>query len=204
LQTLRAPDFANLAFWVHDIRRRRGIGSSARFGQLFNQKLSDEYFETLSAQKIMQNELYLTMIYRPVVSGRRLVERSADVATLQSEQDQAVGKLQELAGNLEAVLKDYAPYRLGMYEGSNGITFSETLELFGYLLNRIDEPVPVLDAPIHAYLPVSRHLFSDRTGDFVVGAPDGNNRFGAILNIKEYTDATYPGILNALKYLEFE
>jgi len=204
LQTLRAPDFANLAFWVHDVRRRRRIAGSASFDQVFNQALSDDYFETLSSQKIMQNELYLTMIYRPVVAGRRLVERSADVAKLQSEQDQAIAKLQELAGNLEAVLKDYAPYRLGMYEAANGVTFSETLEFFGYLLNRTDEPVPVLDAPIHAYLPVSTHLFSDRTGDFVVVTPQGDNRFGAILNIKEYTDATYPGILNALKYLEFE
>ena len=41
LQTLRAPDFANLAFWVHDVRRRRRIGGTARFGQAFNQALSD-------------------------------------------------------------------------------------------------------------------------------------------------------------------
>ena len=106
----------------------------------------------------MQNELYLTMIYRPVVSGKRLVEKSADVGRLQSQQDQAIAKLQELAGNVEAVLKDYSPYRLGMYEAANGVMFSETLEFFGYLLNRLDEPVPVLDAPVHAYLPVSRHL----------------------------------------------
>ena len=204
LQTLRAPDFANLAFWVHDIRRRGRIASADRFPQLFNQALSDAYFESLSSQKIMQNQLYLTMIYRPVVSGRRLVERSADTAKLQAEQDQAIAKLQELAVNVEAVLKDYAPYRLGVYESATGVAFSETLQFFGYLLNRVDEPVPVLDAPIHAYLPVSRHLFSDRTGDFVVATPQGENRFGAILNIKEYTDATYPGILNALKYLDFE
>lgn len=204
LQSLRAPDFVNLAFWVHDVRRRRRIGGSGTFDQAFNQALSDDYFQALSSQKIMQNELFMTMIYRPFVSGRRLVERSSDVVKLQSEQDQAIAKLQELAGNLEAVLKDYAPYRLGMYEAANGVTFSETLEFFGYLINRIDEPVPVLDAPIHAYLPVSRHLFADRSGDFVVATPQGDNRFGAILNIKEYTEATYPGILNALKYLDFE
>lgn len=152
----------------------------------------------------MQNELYLTMIYRPVVTGKRLVEKSADTARLQAEQDEAIAKLQELAGNLEAVLKDYAPYRLGMYDGDNGIAFSETLEFFGHLINRIDEPVPVLDAPIAGYLPVSRHLFASRTGDFVINTPHGENHYGALLNIKEYTDATYPGILNRLKYLDME
>ncbi len=204
LQTLRAPDFVNVAFWVHDVRRVRTIKDASRFRGHFNQSLSDAYFAGLASQKSMQNELYLTMIYRPVVEGKRMMEKSADRARLQSEQEQAVAKLEELAANAEAVLKDYSPYRLGMYEGREGLVFSETLELFGYLLNRIDEPVPVLRAPIYGYLPVSRHMFSSRTGDYIVSAPDGRSHFGAMLNIKEFSDATYPGILNGLKYLDFE
>ncbi|MCL1501266.1 VirB4 family type IV secretion/conjugal transfer ATPase [Xanthomonas nasturtii] len=204
LQTLRAPDFANVAFWVHDVRRRRKIGSGGRFRQSFNQNLSDEYYAALSSQKIMQNELYFSMIYRPVVTGRRLVEKSANPDRIRAEEEQAVAKVVELATNVEAVLKDYSPYRLGMYEAKNGVVFSETLEFLGYLLNRIDEPVPVLQAPVPAYLPVSKHMFANKTGDFVIRTPDGVNHFGAILNIKEYADGTYPGILNGLKYLDFE
>jgi type IV secretion system protein VirB4 len=64
--------------------------------------------------------------------------------------------------------------------------------------------VPVLPAPVYSYLPVSKQRFSAKTGDFVVTTPHGLNHFGAILNIKEYTDGTYPGILNGLKYLGFE
>ena len=131
LQTLRAPDFVNVAFWVHDVRRRRSISTHSRFDQVFNQDLSDGYFAGLSTQKIMQNELYITMMYRPVVSGKRFVEKSADHRQLQALQDQAVAKIQELAGNVEAVLKDYAPYRLGMYEAKKGVVFSEALEFFG-------------------------------------------------------------------------
>jgi len=204
LQTLRAPDFVNVAFWVHDVRRRRRLKDHSRYGQAFNQTMSDAYYDALSAQKLMQNELYLTLIYRPIVSGKRFVEKSGDLGRLESEQLQAVSTVLELAGNVEAVLKDYAPYRLGMYEAANGVVFSEPLEFYGYLLNRIDEPVPVLPAPVCNYLPVSKHRFSAKTGDFVVTTPDGVNQFGAILNIKEYTDGTYPGILNGLKYLDFE
>jgi type IV secretion system protein VirB4 len=204
LQTLRAPDFVNVAFWVHDVRRARSIRDVSRFKGHFNQSLSDAYFAGLASQKSMQNELYLTMIYRPVVEGKRMMEKSTDRDRLQSEQDQAVAKLEELAANVEAVLKDYSPYRMGMYEGREGLVFSEALELFGYLLNRIDEPVPVLRAPIYGYLPVSRHMFSARTGDYIVNTPDGRCHFGAMMNIKEFSDATYPGILNGLKYLDFE
>ncbi|MBU6246285.1 MAG: VirB4 family type IV secretion/conjugal transfer ATPase [Xanthomonadaceae bacterium] len=204
LQTLRAPDFVNVAFWVHDIRRRRRLRDHSRFGQAFNQSLSDAYFEALSSQKLMQNELYLTLLYRPVVSGKRFAEKSADLTRLETEQADAVNTILELAGNVEAVLKDYSPYRLGMYEAANGVVFSEALEFYGYLLNRIDEPVPVLPAPVPEYLPLSKQRFSAKTGDFVLTTPDGANQFGAILNIKEYTEGTYPGILNGLKYLDFE
>ncbi|MBB4592333.1 VirB4 family type IV secretion/conjugal transfer ATPase [Xanthomonas cannabis] len=204
VQTLRAPDFANVAFWVHDVRRRRKISDSSRFRQSFNQALSDEYYAALSGQKIMQNELYFSMIYRPVISGKRLVEKSSDPNKIRVEEEQAIAKVIELATNVEAVLKDYSPYRLSMYEAKNGIVFSESLEFLGYLLNRIDEPVPVLQAPVSAYLPVSKHMFANKTGDFVIRTPDGINHFGAILNVKEYADGTYPGILNGLKYLDFE
>lgn len=193
LQTLRAPDFVNVAFWVHDVRRRRRLKDKSRFDQAFNQSLSDAYFSALSEQKLMQNELYLTLIYRPVVSGKRFAEKVRDIGQLEAEQMHAISTIQELAGNVEAVLKDYAPQRLGMYESGNGVVFSETLEFFGYLLNRIDEPVPVLPAPVHHYLPVSKQRFSSKTGDFVLTTPSGENHFGAILNIKEYTEATYPG-----------
>lgn len=204
LQTLRAPDFVNVAFWVHDIRRRRGIKNKSQFQHAFNQELSDGYYEALSNQKLMQNELYLTMLYRPVVSGKSFAEKSADVTRLQAEQTQAITTILELATNVEAVLKDYAPSRLSMYETPNGIVFSEAFELYGYILNRIDEPVPVLNASVPDYLPVSRQRFSAKTGDFVLTTPNGVNHFGAILNVKEYAEATYPGILNGLKYLDFE
>ncbi|MBD8634697.1 VirB4 family type IV secretion/conjugal transfer ATPase [Stenotrophomonas sp. CFBP 13725] len=204
LQSLRAPDFVNVAFWVHDVRRRRKLKSRSTFRERFNQDVSDVYMDMLSSQRIMQNELYMTMIYRPVVAGKRFVEKSGNVERLQAEQEQAVDKLMELAGNVEAVIRDYAPYRLGMYEAANGVVFSETLEFFGYLINRIDEPVPVLAAPVADYLPVSRHMFSPKTGDFVINTPNGENHFGAILNIKEFAEGTWPGVLNGLKYLDFE
>lgn len=204
LQTLRAPDYINVAFWIHDIRRKRSLRTGAGFRHRFNQQLSDQYHELLSSQRLMGNQLYLTMLYRPQVSGKRFAEKSSDTTLLKAQQDEAVAKLLELATNVEAAITDYAPYRLGMYEAENGVVFSETLELFGYILNRVEEPVPVLGAPVPSYLPVSRHLFSTKTGDFAINPPTGPSQYGALLNIKEYPDGTYPGILNGLKYLDFD
>ena len=44
LQSLRAPDYVNVAFWVHDIRRHRSIDLRPEFQESFNQSLSDRYF----------------------------------------------------------------------------------------------------------------------------------------------------------------
>ncbi|WP_434779724.1 VirB4 family type IV secretion/conjugal transfer ATPase [Neisseria sp. Ec49-e6-T10] len=204
LQTLRAPDYTNVAFWVHDVRRRRKIQLPSKFQETFNQELNDDYFHLLSSQNIMQNELYLTMIYRPVVSGKRFAEKSSNIDILKEQQESAISQITDLASNVEAVLHDYSPYRMGMYEASNGIVFSETLEFFSYLINRADEPVPVLKAPVYEYLATSRHMFGTKTGDYVIRTSNGADHYGAMLNIKEYPDATFPGILNGLKYLNFE
>lgn len=204
LQSLRAPDFENLAFWAHDIRRRRPISTSARFPHQFSQRLHDLYMERLSTKRLMQNELYLTMVYRPVVSGKRFTAMARDIEVLRKEEKACLQKIYELAGNVEALLQDYAPYRLGLYESIHKQVFSENLELYGYLLNHADEPVPVLSAPIYDYLPTSRHIFNPGSGDFAVRTSNGDNHYGAMLNIKEYADSSWPGILNGLKYLEFE
>ena len=56
LQTLRAPDYVNVAFWVHDIRRHRSINLRSIFQETFNQTMSDSYFNRLSQEKMMNNE----------------------------------------------------------------------------------------------------------------------------------------------------
>ena len=203
LQSLRAPDYVNVAFWVHDVRRRQRIDARPRFTGDFNQSMSDLYHQRLSSQKLMQNELFLTMLYRPSPDGKVLHEKHGNLGRLEAEQREALDRIDELSASVEAVLKEYAPRPLAMYEADNGVVFSELLELQGYLLNQVDEPVPVLAAPVRDYLPVSRQMFSSRTGDFMINTPDGRTVYGAILNIKEYPEGTHPGVLNGLKYLDF-
>ena len=204
LQALRAPDSVNVAFWTHEIRRHCRPWRGALPPAGFNREVGERYYRQLASQRSLCNRLYLTLIYRPQAGNGHLLGHATDIAGLRAEQESALAKLLELAGNVEAVLHDYTPRRLGLYEGGKGQVFSETLELFGWLLNRVDEPVPVLPAPIGNYLPVSRHLFSPDSGDFVITTPTGSHHFGAILNIGEYAEATFPGILDGLKYLDFE
>ena len=86
LQSLRAPDYVNVAFWVHDVRRRQRIDARPRFTGDFNQSMSDLYHQRLSSQKLMQNELFLTMLYRPSPDGKALREKHGNLGRLEAEQ----------------------------------------------------------------------------------------------------------------------
>ena len=67
------------------------------------------------------------MIYRPNAENKKLAAKSTTLPQIENEQKQAISVLDELATNLEAVLKDYIPHRLGLYENDYGVSFSETL-----------------------------------------------------------------------------
>lgn len=203
LQTLRAPDYPNVAYWAHDVRRRRVMKFDGRFSDDFNQSVNDRYMGQLNRGKLMINELYFTLVFRPN-GGVRLAPNFTKLEEIRDAQAADIGKVLELCANVEASLVDYQPRALQCYEGSNGQVFSELYELVGFLLNHTDEPVPVHAAPAWSYLPTSSHGFSPTNGNFVIRTSDGIDHFGAILDIKEYPENTFPGILNGLKYVPCE
>ena len=203
LQTLRAPDYTNIAYWVHDIRRRRTMTFDGKYATQFNQFVNDRYFDTLNRDKLMLNELYFTLIYRPN-AGAKVPSLASTIEAIRKEQEGDVAKVIELASNVEMGLSDYSPRRLGTYVGRNSQLFSEVYEFYSFLINHTNEPVPVLHAPAWAYIATSQYAFSSGNGNFSIRSSDNVDCFGAVLNIKEYADNTFPGILNGMKYVGCE
>lgn len=203
LQSLRAPDYPNISFWIHDIRRKSQVKISRGNQSGFNLRLTDEYFQKLNQSKLLENELFLTLIYKP--TEKKSAFSSIDsLPELEKQLVAELSKVEELAAALETSLVDYEPYRLGIYENSEGIGFSETLEFFGFLINHVNEPVPVLNSRINHYLPTSEYIFNEKTGNHLIKTANGDAVYGTALSIREFPDGTYPGILNSLKFLNFE
>lgn len=94
-----------------------------------------------------------------------------------------MAKILELAGNGVRPCSRTIRRTLGMYEAKNGIVFSEALEFFGYLLNRIDEPVPVLPARRSTTACRSAADVRRRAATSSVAA-DQRRHFGAIIMLK--------------------
>jgi type IV secretion system protein VirB4 len=205
LQTLRAPDYLNVSFWTHDIRTRTRAELGENFEHVFNKSLNDKYFNQLNKNRLMSNELHLTLIYRPNgPQGVGFKSQVLEIDHIRQDQDDAVSKTLEFARSVQAVLSDFDPRLLGTYESGAGIVFSENLSFLGYLINHVYEEIPVLKAPIYNYLSTSSHTFNEKSGNHLIKTANNVSYFGTMLILKEYPDRTFPGILNGLKNLNFE
>jgi type IV secretion system protein VirB4 len=188
----------NLALWTHVVRRRQSAVTGEFSGQGFAEQLAERYQRRLVGETLMVNELYLSMIYRPVV-GRapgltaRLLSGRAGSQTAQ-DLAEALDTCGKLAQTLEASLARYEPERLGVYRRHER-TYSHLLEFLGLLVNGEHQPMPLPRSPLSEVLATTRPLFGSEVIEYRLPT---ENRLGAMLGIKEYPTPTMVGMYNAL------
>jgi type IV secretion system protein VirB4 len=200
LQTIRAPDYVNVAFWSHDLRRQIDVTLQSTFKTAFNTKVNSEYFAEINKKEVFINEMYLTVLYRP---ENKLRTGGKTVDAVREIENTCVTSILDLGRNIQSTLDEYSPQCLGTYESPDGVVFSRLLEFYAYLINHELKPVPVLPARVFNYLGASSHIFNSKTGSFLI-KNSTKSVYGSILSIKEYPDYTAPGVLNNLKYLNCE
>src|SRR5580658_3187485 len=59
----------NVALWTHLIRHRESPRVTPAAGSAFADRLAQRYQERLSGETLMVNELYLTLLYRPITGA---------------------------------------------------------------------------------------------------------------------------------------
>lgn len=188
----------NVALWAHLIRRREPMRVTAAIGSGFADALGHKYSERLAGEVLMVNELYLSVLYRPVVGAApgllaRMLRASNGASHAQNHAD-AVDACEKLADVLLASLNRYEPERLGTYQ-VRGRPHSRLLEFLAFLVNGERQPVPLPRARLREVLATSRPLFG--TEVLECRAPT-TTRFGAMLGIKEYPTPTTVGMFDAL------
>ncbi len=111
--------------------------------------------------------------------------------------------LKAAAQALTASLGDYGAQVLGDYTGPSGATNNEVLELLSALYNGEMRPVrrPSDETDIGQMLPYRRASFGL---DAMELRGSGGSDFAAILSLKDYPEATSPGLLDALLRLPCE
>jgi type IV secretion system protein VirB4 len=168
----------------------------------FAQALSRAYYAKLAGQRLISNELYLTLVYRPNASriGRALQSAQRTRTEIADAQADALRAMQETTALVERVLRGFRPELLGTRQ-HGGRTYSEIAEFLGYLVNGRWQAVPQTAGPLYRTLPVTRLSFG---GDKLELRHGDDVRYAALVDLREYADVVEPGILDALLYEQSE
>ena len=194
----------NVALWVHVIRRRESAVPTATTASGFAGRLACKYRERLAAETLMINELYLSVMYRPVAGaasgaaskllfGSRRGAEKADLAD-------AIDACEKLGQTVCSALARYEPERLGVYTAGAGFR-SKLLEFLGVLVNGEWQAMPLPRAPLNEVLATMRPLFGSEVIEYRLPTA---TRLGAMLGIQEYATPTSVGMYNALLSAPFE
>ncbi|MFC3580827.1 VirB4 family type IV secretion/conjugal transfer ATPase [Sphingomonas hylomeconis] len=204
---LQAIGSSRFALYHHVVRRRVDDALEAHFPDSFSQQLDAAWRARLAGKQLYVNDLYLTVIRRPLqgrvgmadrvrgLFGRAGETRAANAAYELRALDQARDAVLAQLGN-------YAPRLLGVYETAQGVC-SEPLEFLSSLYHGEVRPALLPLQDIGAYLPYRRVSFGQETVEL---GPHGitPRGFMGIVSIKDYPGQTAPGMFDELLRLPFE
>src|SRR5882672_2687327 len=191
----------NVALWIHVIRRRAqlvGGPPAAPAHRDFADELRARYHERIGGESLMQNDLYLSIIHRPVAGLAAGVIAKALSRTrsepLHGDLVEALDACDKLVQTLSASLVRYEPELLGCYRHEE-TWCSSLLEFLGLLINGEWRRMPLQRISLNRILTSVRILFGSEAIEYRSAT---DTRVGAMLGIKEYPTPTTVGMYNSL------
>lgn len=204
---LQSIGTSRFALYHHVVRRRVDVALDADFPDPFSKRLDSAWRARLHSKHLYINELFLTLIRRPLRGrigtldrmrsflGRATFDRNAEAA-------QELRQLETARDALMSAMGSYDPRLLGVYDTAQG-PCSEPLEFLGSLYGGEMRPVLLPTEDIGRYLPDRRISFGQETVEL---GPTGNSSrsFVGLVSIKDYPAQTAPGMFDELLRLPFE
>ncbi|MDP8985890.1 MAG: VirB4 family type IV secretion/conjugal transfer ATPase [Pseudomonadota bacterium] len=194
----------SVALWTHIVRRAAPASRSAERAspaggdRHFAEQLHTRYQRHVCAETLMQNEIYLSVLYRPTVgTAAGLVARALarnPRGGSRWELAEALDACEKLSQTLRASLLRYEPELLGCYQHENR-WFSSLLEYLGLLVNGEWQRIPLRRTALNHVLASGRLLFGKETIEYRSAT---ESRVGAMLGIKEYPTPTTVGMFSRL------
>lgn len=188
----------NVSLWTHLIRRRDRTYPEGEFELAFAAQLNDHYRARLSGERLMVNELYLSVVYRSTTGivtnwTSRALSRTSRAA-VEADIQGALEACEKLRHTLTSSLERYEIEPLGLYV-HGGQACSRVLEFLSLLINGEWQRLPLPRAPLSEVLATSRPIFGVETIEY---RPPTETHLAAMLGIKEYPTPTVTGMFHAL------
>jgi type IV secretion system protein VirB4 len=203
---LQAIGSSRYAIYHHIIRREADVSLDPDYRDDFSRQLDSSWRAKLSTRRLYINDLFLTLVRRPLQgklgTADRLRQRFGKVVEQLDTTRYELQELSQARDALIAALGNYEPRLLGVYETAQGAC-SEPLEFLSYLFNGEMRPVLLPMQDIGDYLPYRRISFGQDAIE--LGRAGASPRqFLGLVSIKDYPGQTAPGMLDQLLRLPFE
>ena len=194
------------AIYHHIVRREAEVSLAADYRDEFSRQLDSAWRAKLSTRRLYINDLFLTLVRRPLQGKLGSVDRLRQRFGRMVEQlDTTRYELQQLnqaRDALLAALGSYEPRLLSVYQTPQG-PCSEPLEFLSYLFNGEMRPVLLPMQDVGDYLPYRRISFGQDAIELGRAGPS-LRQFVGLVSIKDYPGQTAPGMFDELLRLPFE
>jgi type IV secretion system protein VirB4 len=195
---------SRFALTAHIIRREVEPCIESTFDNALCRELDERYNAALSKRRMFVNDLYLTIVRRPLqgqagtfdamltkVLGRK--DEAGESVSWQT----ALNELRDAATAVRENLAAYGARQLGVIR-RDGVWLSEPLEFLVQILNGgLPRPMALPRMDIADALSLKR-IFFGRNAIEIRGAGPEDTRFGAMVSIREYPAQTGPGSFDNL------
>jgi len=193
-----------IAVWTHVVRRKVTDRLVSEFNTDFCIELDRKYYDSLTDYRMMANELYYTLVYRPAPTrvdkvARRTSRRTLD--ELLADQRAGIRKLDEIANELESGMRRYGFEALGVYEDSGGVMCSAALEFLNFLISGEWQKIRMPKGPIDSAIGSAYVFVGPETAE--IRTPT-TRRFAQLVDLKDYPEYSEPGLLTDLLYENYE
>jgi type IV secretion system protein VirB4 len=200
---LRGAASSRLAIYHHVVRRRVTAEWTEKPANPFCRHLDSAWKARLAERRLYVNEIFLTLVRRPLQGGAGFLERLIKKPGEDVLSDERA--LRQLNATREAFLSTLAPYSartLSLYDGAHGLC-SEPAEFLSLLVNSETRPVLAPSGDLGNALATRRLNFGFDAMEFA-GSGAHEPVFGAMISLKDYPLRSAPGMLDGTLRLPFE
>lgn len=205
--TFRNLSTSRFAVYATIIRRHVSPEIEGDFDNPFVAELDARYMDSLIAKNLFVNEVYMTIIRRPMVGKIGWVDKAFDAFRLSSAAEESREEaLKELHDVVDGIVQDFGAYgarKIGLAE-RRGSVFSEPAEFIAKILSGAEDlEMPLPRMSLAEAIP-TRQLFFGRNAIEVRSADQMSSKFAAVICVKEYPPFTVPGGMDGLLRLPHE
>lgn len=200
---LRGAASSRLAIYHHVVRRRVTPAFAEPPQEPFCAALDAGWRERLAGRRLYVNDIFLTLVRRPLQGGAGILERLLkQPGAKQADMERELRALHASREAFAAALAPYGPRTLSLYDGPGGVQRSEPAEFLSLILN--GELRPVLNPTGDMGQALAARRLSFGLDALEVGAAATPASFGAMISLKDYPARTAPGLLDGVLRLPME